>query len=191
MKNYLFNFNKKKAFSLIELLVVITIISILVLWLSNMNFKWQQDKEKLEKKVNKIISIVEETQFNSLVWKSVENFEIPKKRKITFATWANNEFTLEKFYKTGTAWISVEKNILQNPQFFIENFYCSDLNSSSTWSFLGTGEIIFEWRKIYLSGSTDCSSNNFQKLEIDFKLWDFEKKLIINTISWNITVEKF
>jgi len=186
MKKKWLYFNKKQAFSLIELLVVITIISILIIWLSNLNFKWQQEKEELEKKVNKVINIIEEVQFNSLVWKSIKNFEIPKWRKITFSTWSQDEFILEKFYKTGAVWFSVEKNILEQPWFLIKNFYCSELNSSSTWSFSWTWEIIFEWRKLYLSGSTDCNWNEFQKFEIDFKLKRFEKKLIINTVSWNI-----
>ena len=187
MKKKFTNINNKKAFTLIELLVVITIIIILVIWLSNIDFKWQRDKEELEKRVNKVISIFEEAQTNSLLWKSEKNFEIPKKRKITFSTWANNEFILKKFYMTWSTWNLVEKTSLKRPWFFVKDFYCSELNDpTSTWSFSWTWEIIFEWTNIYLSGSTECLENKFQKLEINFKLKAFEKTLIINTISWNI-----
>jgi prepilin-type N-terminal cleavage/methylation domain-containing protein len=176
----------KKAFTIIELLVVIVIISIITIWLSNINFKWQQDKEELEKKVNKIISIFEEIQTNSLLWKSEKNYKIPEKRKITFATWANNEFILEKFYLSWTTWNSIEKTTLKKPWFFVTNFYCSELNNpTSTWSFSNSWEIIFQWAKLSLSGSY-CSENKFQKLEINFRLRDFNKKIIFNTLSWNI-----
>ncbi len=182
----------RKAFTIIELLVVIVIISILVIWLSNIDFKWQKDKEELEKRVNKVISIFEEIQTNSLLWKSQKNYEVPTKRKITFATWANNEFILEKFYLSWTTWNNINKTILKKPWFFVTNFYCSELNdSTSTWSFSWTWEIIFEWKNLYLSGSTECIKHEYQKLEINFRLKDFTKKIIFNTLSGNIEKKNF
>jgi prepilin-type N-terminal cleavage/methylation domain-containing protein len=176
----------KKAFTLIELLVVIAIITIMLIWMSSLNFKWQEDKEELEKKVNKVINIFENIKTNSLLWKAEKNYEIPTKRKITFATWSNNEFILEKFYLTWATWKSIQKTTLKKPWFFVRNFYCSELNDpTSTWSFSNTWEIIFEWRNIYLSGS-ECSDEKYQKLEINFRLRNFNKKIIFNTLSWNI-----
>jgi prepilin-type N-terminal cleavage/methylation domain-containing protein len=176
----------KKAFSLIELLIVIALIMIVTFWFSNLTFKNQKNKEELEKRINLIINKIDEIKFNSLLWKSEKNYIVADKQKIVINTWADNSLIIETWYLSWNTWNKIGKNILKRKWFFTKNFFCSSLyDKTATWSFYWSWEIIFEWKNIYLSW-WDCSNLKYQQLEINFKLWNFEKNLIFNTISWNI-----
>ena len=60
-------FPKKKAFSLIELLIVIVIIGILILGSNFLSFNKISDKQELEIKTIRVISQIEEIRNNSLL----------------------------------------------------------------------------------------------------------------------------
>lgn len=63
--------NKKNnfAFTLIEIMVAITIIAIIISFMRNINFTKISNEQKSERFANKIISKIEEARNNSATWK--------------------------------------------------------------------------------------------------------------------------
>ena len=73
----------KKAFTMIELLVIITIIAIMFFASNNLIFTKTQDSKKLEIFVNKIVSIFDTAKNYSLTWKWIwTNLETPNYWKL-------------------------------------------------------------------------------------------------------------
>ena len=173
----------KNAFTLIELLVVITLVIIIGLWIKNNFFRAWSDKQRLEKKIYEIMWEFEEVKFDSLLWRAQKDYFVPEKRKIVF-DYNNNYFSLDTYYLTWATWEKIKSRKIWR-KWFSADFYCWDLNSNDTWSFYSNWEIIFEWKNIFLSG-WDCSQEKYQKLEVDFRLRNFRKKMIFNTLNWNI-----
>lgn len=178
----------KKAFTLIELLVAMAIISIMVVWVTNIDFKWISNKDRLEIFVIKIISEIETVRNNSLIWKWIwTNLTVPEKWKIeiskkwswslltTSYSWttalAQYNFPFQEFYSIDSisCWKINEVN----------NSLSNTLNSTQSWT------IVFEQWNITLSDK--CDKN--QKIEITVKYKEFEKKIYFNSVNWLIKSE--
>lgn len=172
----------KKAFTLIELLIVMIIFIILILWFSSMNLTSLSQKEKAEAFNNRVAWIMEYIRNNAMIWKWVKEWTqlfIPKQWKINFKK--NDEiYNMTTSYSWSSNWEKLEDYKLKIWKFEkIDEVWC--------WSFTWTIDIIFEWNTASLSGS-NCK--NETTLEIHSSYREFKNKIKFDTISWLITKEK-
>lgn len=96
----------KKAFTLIEIIVLTLILSIIMIWASNVNFS-SNEAIILEKNINSIESILEESSVMKVSWKEIssgilwEDWKINidldnKKISSRHNLWEFNAYTVEK-----------------------------------------------------------------------------------------------
>lgn len=178
----------KKAFTLTELLVWITIISILLLWVSSINFNRLNTKQKLEIFTNNIRANFENIRNNSLTWKWIwSNLDVPKNWKIEYSV--NNSWTIISSSSLDwTNWDIFDQIRFEN-LYEISKIKCLKIdwtedssldNPSQTWT------IDFSWVNITLWW--DCP-NSSKILELTVKNQTDTKILEINTLNWLITTK--
>lgn len=184
-------FPKKKAFSLIELLIVIVIIGILILGSNFLSFNKISDKQELEIKTIRVISQIEEIRNNSLLWKWIwTDLVVPEKYRMDFSTswsWIINTQYL--------SWGYINNNLYNKKIKFWNNFdsiseiKCLNLDKISGNTLLNTEtwSIIIEWANMSLSWSCDTST---KILELTIKRKEDTKKIQINTLNWLIELVK-
>lgn len=175
--------NNKKAFTIIELLVWITIISLITLWITKLYSSDIPDRQKLDLFTNKVIWIFDTVKNYSLVWKWIWlNLDTPKYFEIELSnTWDY----LKTYYST---WWTSKIYYTQMSLFpFWEHFSiyslrCNNLTLNDPSNPINdTIFIKYEWWNISLSWCT----NSYQKI-IDFEFYYkwFKKSLRLNSISW-------
>lgn len=170
---------KKNAFTLAELLVWITIIWILALMVSNINYNRLSDKQKLEIFVNSVKTNFETIRNNSLEWKWIwNNLLVPNKRSIKvskISNWTIVFLNDSSIYNklTFDNWIVINKIRCLK----LDKTQDSILNSTSTWI------IEFKWANLSLTWA--CSIQTSKILEVEFRNKSFNTKTIeINTLNW-------
>lgn len=176
-------------FTLIELLLVITIIWIIALWLSQMNFNASSDKQKNEIFTNKIISNFEEVRNYSLLWKWIwVNLDNPEKWKVEFSTtWSWN---ITSYYFSWAIWTKYNENLFWTG-YEIKNIECISLdNIDRSWNIAWTWIIEIIWPKLTLTWA--CNTDpSYKKLLIDVSYKNnFENNIEINTVNWLISILK-
>lgn len=160
--------NNKKAFTLIEIMVVIVLLIIFYLWIRSLNFNSKTNEQNLEIFSNKIVSLLENTRNDVLFWKIKQwstNFEKTFEEEILVDLTQNKIWNItpprrEKIEKIYCNWI--ETNLIQN------NF-----------------KIIFRNDKIYIYPE-NYNINNTNNTEL--KCWNANKFLsklnIITELNW-------
>lgn len=168
-----------KWFTLIEILVVISIIWILVVWYNKINFNPQIDKQNSLLFLNNIFTTIEKIRNDSLIWKWVwTDLIYPEKWIISLSTTGN----LNISYLSWTTTIPYEDFNIDyiNNSAYISKLKCFsiDKNFSTTTSNV---DIEITWSNLSLSW---CSSPNYKILEITTKYKNFENIIRLNTVSW-------
>jgi len=186
------NFN---AFTLIELMVVISIIAILILGSNFLSFNKVSNKQKLETKIIRINSHFEEIRNNALLWKWIwTNLFVPKKYKIEFSTtWS---WVIKNTYLSWGNYLDYtlfDKNIHFSDKFdSISKISCLKLDWTETSnifsdSTIWTWIILIEWANMTLTWWCD---DNEKILEVEIKRKNDTKKIQINTLNWLIEIVK-
>ncbi|MDD2871604.1 MAG: prepilin-type N-terminal cleavage/methylation domain-containing protein [Candidatus Gracilibacteria bacterium] len=182
------NFIKaRNAFTLAELMVGITIISILAIGVSNINFNRLNTKQKLEIFTNNIKTDFETIRNNALSGKGIgANLDVPQKWKIDYSM--NNSGTIISSKFDGTNWL-IEKNLDFPTNYTISSIKCGKLNEAESFyddlTVGGTGTIIFEGVKLSFdkSGDSNCELNADKILEFTINDNIDKKTIIINTLN--------
>lgn len=165
---------KNEAFTLIEILVWIAIIALILIWSTQLNFNYSNNKQKLEIFTNSVISEIERVRNNSLVWKWIDSdLTLPEKWKIDFVSWEWwDKWSITTSYTLSTEEIPLDSDWeLENEfnidnNFSIKNIYCtSDLDNNEV------AAIIFEWWNYILEG--ECLTD--KSLVITTSYQDTEK----------------
>jgi len=185
-------FKNNKAFTLIELIVWITIMWILAFAISNIDFNRLSNKQKLELFAWKIKTTYETIRNNSLAWRWIwTNLEIPSKRTINFSL--NNSWTIlwKAYDKTN---ILLDSNFLLMPNnIIIESIKCWEYweSESNYDEMTNTWTIEFSWINIKLNLNSDvnCDSTKDKVLEINVRDKIETKKIIINTLNWLVEIK--
>ena len=174
---------KIPGFTLIELMIVISLISIVILSASNINFKKISDKQKLEGFFYQIKTNIETTTNNALIWKAVklpsDSMIVPKLWRIDFNSDWN--WTIKTYYSEDWTIFNLftNSNIISGDFQIIEaktkNWL--DLLNSSNW----TGWILINWWTLTLIW--DWISVSDKILEIEIKFRGSSKIFTINTTS--------
>lgn len=171
--------NPYRAFTLIEVLVVISVIGIITLWISSLDFNRLSQSQKIDIEISKIHSIFEEVRNNSLIGKWVwTNLQTP-------SSW---EMSFENTSSSGSIDINYISASLQDYRewespfpFAILNMQCKNLNYSNQDT-LSTALLSFSGSNISLS-SPDCTIDKPKILEIEYGIWTNTKTISINTLS--------
>lgn len=181
MKNY----TKQKAFTLVELLVIIAIIGIIVSAWTQINVNNIWDDNRLIIFNNKIISQYETLRNNALLWKWIDSdIGVPEAWKLSYSLSAS--WTITPSYSSWASWISYSGAILTTPNFYeLQNIECLDLSKSLVWTW-SNAEIIINWNDFSLWW--DCVwSSKILKFSTKFK--NDTADIYINTINWLIEVQ--
>lgn len=176
--------NKIKIFwfTLIELMVVITIIWILALWISNVNFRAMSDGQKLKTYTNNIINNIETIRNNALMWKWVtSDLIVPPSWKIDFGfSWS---WSISTFYSWAT-WVPYSEFDTNFSDYYsIDSIRCLTLdwtedNNLSVWEVWS----VYIKQNI-LDLSWDCLDTS-KILEITTAYKWFTNKFSVNTVNW-------
>ncbi len=172
------------AFTLIELLIVITIITIIAFWITQVSFNTIWDKQKLDTTITKIVSNIETVRSNALMWKWIwTDLTVPESYQIDFSTtWSGNILTRY------LSWTLETYNDISDVVFWtdytgLESIRCLTLNqgenavltNTQTWT------IIMKWSSMELSW--DCTTASSKILELTIKRKQFTKTIQINTLN--------
>ncbi len=173
-------FYQKKAFSLIELIVWIVIISIVSLWITKLFWNKIPDKLRLDLFTNRVTWVIDSVKNYALVWKWIwPNLDTPKYFKIDLSrSWSY----IKTYYNTGGI-DNYYSPMSLNPfweYYQIFSIKCNNLTLSS-WSFVPNISISYKWSNITFS----WCDNDYQKI-VDIELYYkwFKNKLRLNSISW-------
>jgi len=164
---------QKKAFTLIEIMVVIALIWLITLWITKLNFNTLSDKQKVNWFFHKIKTNTETIKNNALIWKAIKLTDwtiiVPKKWKIDF----NNDDSWKVIFNYFD-WsdYKVYKKIVSSKyqEIIIKN---NNDKLTQTWS------LIIEWWNLTLSWIT--STDKILNIEVKYK--NLNKFFTINSIS--------
>jgi len=191
--------NNKSWFTLAEIMIVITIMSILSVMATNFDFNKKSSREKMDRFVNKIISTIDTEKINIKIWRGIKSWANtinPDFTKISISSWSINV----KYY-TGSSvttlnllwtWSEIKYPYFWENLYTIKSidFFSSSgtlLNISSSWKtleiFLAPDNIILSWSTInntpYLSTFVKFKIKlwyqpNFKTIEFDKRTWKIE-----------------
>ena len=168
----------KTAFTLIEILVVISMIMILVIWLSRIDLSKGQDVQQSLSFSQKLQIPIEKTITNALIWKWIwTSLMVPSAWKIDISK--ANSWTLITSYTWGSR-IQYE-TITAEKLSEISNIRCYDLNNNltQTMNITETWTIYITWCQIW----TNCIwSWKIMEIETKYKKL-FPHKIRINSVS--------
>lgn len=173
---------KKKimAFTLIEILLVISIIWMMTLWVSRLYMNVNSDKQNLNIFTVKFSSIIDTVKNYSLVWKWIwNNLVTPDSYTIRISTW----WYITTYYNTWTS--DIVFNELTIPSFDLNykvNFITCRTITYTSPSKKSVIDIIFKWSDITLSWCTNFTTQKVVDFNIMYK-W-FSKNLRFNSVSW-------
>jgi prepilin-type N-terminal cleavage/methylation domain-containing protein len=172
----------KKAFTLLEIMVVIALIWIISFSITKINFNILSDKQRLNWFFYKVKSNIETIENNALIWKAVNiwtttnpNLIVPNSWKINFSN--TGSWKIVSYYKYQNT--EHKYNEIIPKDFFQIEIYNNWTLLTDTWT------ILIKWGNLTLTGIT--TNNKILKLKIKYK--QLEKQLLINSISWVIEEE--
>ncbi len=177
--------NNISAFTLIELMVWITVIGIMAFWISQFNFSRLSQKQKIDIELIKIVNIFEEIRNNALVWKWVGvNLDTPSSWRLQISTsWSWQIRSAYNISWWNTYWASWDTPF----PFWITQIQCGNLDYSSTGALNGTWTFTFINNTIDFSG-TNCNNAAYKRIYITYWLGNLLKTIAINTLSGVIEV---
>lgn len=192
--------NNKKWFTLAEIMIVITIMSILSLMATNFDFNKKSSKEKNDRFVNKVISIIDTEKINIKIWrwiKSWTNMINPDFTKISISTGS-----ISVKYYTGSSinslnflwtWSEIKFPYYWDKLYDIKSISFLDKSEnllSLSWKtldiFLAPDNITLSWTSI----DNTSYSSNFIKFRInlwykpEYKTIEFDKR------TWKLEIKK-
>ena len=177
----------KTAFTLIELMVWISILSIIIMGASNIDYNRLSQKQRLEIFTNNIKSEFERIRNNSLAWKWVwVSLNIPETWQVDYSL--SNSWTIISKAYSWTNILSAENILFQN-RLHISKIRCLKLDLTENYIIPNTetGSLIIKWSHIKLWWN--CTNNTSKILEITVSDRINTKKIIINSLNWLVEIK--
>lgn len=180
--------NIKKAFTLVELMVVIAIVWIMSLLSTSIDFNKKNDIEKTDRIIQKISSILKSQSVNMIGGKSIKVWSVminPDYMTVRISTWTVSTYFFS--WSTSYTW-----EIFSFP-FYWENLYniksvdYEFKNLTTTWAIWAWFAIVFRDWNISFSWSTQEK----EAVRIHFTAWYKKnyKKLIFDRRTWSIEIK--
>jgi hypothetical protein len=176
---------KTMAFTLTELMIVVTLIMIVFWAWSQLDFNSIWAKEKLEIFNTKILSHYEEIRNNALLGKWIgSTLEIPDWWKITYSDSGSGNIATQ--YLIGSTWTNYSAITPLVPEkHSINTVQCLDLQ---WWNIVSwDAEIIFNGNQLTLSGS--CNPTTHAKIQFETEHLDHTFNFEINTLNWIMEIQ--
>ncbi|PID87662.1 hypothetical protein CSB07_00220 [Candidatus Gracilibacteria bacterium] len=175
-------FTKKgiKAFTLVELMMTITIILIIATNLNTLKLNEINNRQKINIFTNKIITNIETLRNNSLIGRGVDgNLNTPYLTKITLTTSGSGKLIVE--YNTGASLPLInntEYSIIPEKPYSIDKIECLKIDDTSDGA-TSSGIISIIGDKLSLSGCPNTS----RKLKVTTKLIENDESFSINVVN--------
>jgi hypothetical protein len=171
-----------KAFTLLELLIIITITWIIALWINNMSIGRIADAQKIWIFQNKIRSNIETAINYSLIWKAIDsNMAVPKFWKININsdnnwswTWSVNVSFWSWTYQS-YKWLT----IISPNYYSISNIKCRDIKNTSSTNISDNIDLFIENWNVSIPW---CPADK-KVLEFEMKYKNFKKIISINSVN--------
>lgn len=163
-----------KWFTLVELLVVISLIIIIILALTNFNFNKLSDEQKSEIFANKILSEIETLRDDSISWKWTNDTNSPSwfkninKRTLELEKWENKNI-ISKLDN------QIKINLTSTKKEKIENLKCWDIEKNKI-------KIEFYSDNIIFFDENDIECKDKIKIIIDFN--NKKNEIVFDRVSW-------
>jgi len=175
-----------KAFTLVEILVIITIIAIIIIWSNSMNFNKWRDREELELLKNSVVSKFETVRNNSMMWKWIwTDLDHPTQVKITFSTWSD---IMKTEYKTWATFVNDTENTIIDATLVksISKINCQKIDwTIITWLWnISSWVVLIEWDKLTLTWW--CNNDLAKKIQLNFSYKNEVSTWTINVVNWLI-----
>lgn len=177
---------KNKAFTLVEILVIITIIAIIIIWSNSMNFNKWRDREELELLKNSVVSKFETVRNNSMMWKWVwTDLDHPTQVKITFSTWSDIMKTEYNTWTLTTNWLNDSESYINDTTLVksISKISCLKIDDTPIIN-VSSWVVLIEWDKLTLTWW--CNYPLAKKLQLNFKYKNEISTWTINIVNWLI-----
>lgn len=174
---------KNKAFTLVELLIVISITMILVIWASRVNFNFSTDKSRTENFKNKITAQIETARTNDLVWKWIwTDLIVPDSWEIVFS----NSWSWEIKTYTYNPNKTLYNDMLIEKYYTVQNVECETVDWTTTDTF-SSGSIVFKKWNYSLSGSClPTSTEAYSNIKINIWYKNIQESIEFDTVNWLI-----
>lgn len=146
------------AFTLIEIMIVLLIISVLTFWVSNIQWNTLSDIQKSSIFKNRIVSHIETVRNNSLFGKSItQNAVLPDVWRIDISTWSiMTRYSVDQ----GLTFLDYQA-VSINPGETIQNILCgTDVLSAPV-------SIDIQWSDMNFFWNTDCIGEN----KLTIRVW--------------------
>lgn len=173
-----------KAFTLMEILVGISIISIMAIGISQINLNRLSDRQKLDIELSKITSLIEETRNNALIGRWVgTNLVTPDSWNINISN-NSSSGTLNISHYSWWTNINYKNYTIQKP-FSIMEISCRNID----WVSTGTGNNILIWYTWATVGIDSWCGSDASILDIQVWNPNFYKNIHIETVTNIIEVK--
>lgn len=173
------------AFTIAELMVAIALISLLALWISNLNFNRISNKQRIATETIKVVSLIENIRNYSLTGRWVgTNLDHPDYWEVVFDT---NGSIRAQYELSGTQDYETKKILAP---FSLSELRCSNLNRSWIDSSPTSLTLRFNGDNISIQNcpTTTVSAGKAKILEADVSFDTITKTIRINTLTWIIEV---
>ena len=173
------------AFTLVEIVVVVSLLAFLVIFWANLNFSRLTQKQETSIETQKIKSIFDEVRNAAYFGRAVgaNNNIIPTSWRIQISRSASG--TLQSSYLSGSTWISYGKNWSAKTPYEIRSIGCKNLTGTLTWAVTGnnTGTLLLTGSQLSFSGVW-CTNQNLKIFTLELKNRDYSEFLELNTVTW-------
>jgi len=179
--------NSLLAYTLMELLVVITIIGIIAIWTTQLDFNRLSQKQQVSIEAIKIINIIEEVRNNALTWKWIwVTLETPDAWKIDISRSASGTVTSSYTLNDGSSWTPYSFWSWQAP-------FPQEIESMECYKLDGSSESISTPISISFTGSvwslSGCSDNNYKIFTFIYGIANLKHSISINALTWVIEID--
>lgn len=175
---------QKKIFSgytLVEIIVVISIIGIVIFAMGNFNFTRLTQKQQTSIENIKIKSIFEEVRNNHTYGRAILSGSlVPLAWNIDVSTAWSGRVISE--YLSGSTWVNFQRSWNTSPPIFLSSVICKNLTGTISGTLTGTGKITFSGSEINISG-TNCSNQNIKVIELQLQNRGLSETLRFNTVT--------